>query len=217
MEKIDISTIRVGLPKGRLRPYSEWFAKICDISLPTGRTVQAKYPNKSMELFFCKPGDIVSFVDSGLFDVGLVPREWIENFEGDIPKFGEVPGYNVRVCLLGRKSDDAKLKKNPIIASEFHHIARKFISKNMPHARLLEIKGSSEAFVPYIADLAIDIVETGNTLEENGLCILEEIFACQMHLIMNRKLYEYLNTQVDLNDYNPSQIFSILRDTNNIL
>jgi len=217
MKKMNRSLVRVGLPKGRLRPYSEQFAQMYDISLPTGGSVHAVYPDKGMEIFLCKPSDIISFVDSGLFDVGLVPREWIENFKGDLPKLREMPGYNVRVCLIGLKLGHAQSKKNPIIVSEFPHVARKFISKHMPGASLLEIKGSSEAFVPSIADFAIDTVETGQTLEANGLCVLEEIFSCQMHLVVNPEVYQHLITQTHFEKYDPSQIFSILCERNNIL
>lgn len=216
MKKRNRSLIRVGLPKGRLSIYSERFAQMYGISLPTGGSVQAVYPDKGIEIFLCKPSDIVSFVDSGLFDVGLVPREWIENFKDDLPKLCEVPGYNVRVCLIGVKCN-VQSKKNPIVVSEFSHVARKFISERMPGASLLEIKGSSEAFVPSIADFAIDTVETGKTLEANGLCVLEEIFSCQMHLVMNPEAYQNLITRTHLENYDPSQIFSILCADNNIL
>lgn len=209
--------IRVGLPKGRLRLYSERFAQMYGISLPADGSVQAIFPDKGMQIFLCKPSDIISFVDAGLFDVGLVPREWIENFKGDLPQLFELPGYNVRVCLIGLKSDHVQLKKNPIVVSEFSHVARKFINKRMPGASLLEVKGSSEAFVPSIADFAIDTVETGKTLEANGLCVIEEIFSCQMHLIVNPEIYQRFITQTHFEKHDPSQIFSILCDSDSIL
>ncbi|MFQ7076133.1 MAG: ATP phosphoribosyltransferase [Clostridia bacterium] len=91
------------------------------------------------------------------------------------------------MCVAGFKGTDVKNMKQIVAASKFVNIAKEYFDKLVIKAKIIKINGSVElAPLLKMSDVIVDIVESGVTLKENGLCVLEEIFDIYSVFIVNK-------------------------------
>lgn len=181
--------IRIALTKGRLEKESVKLFKQMGLDCTNleekGRRLIL--PVGDYEAVLAKAADVITYVELGACDIGVVGKDTIvENGHS----FYEVMDLNIGKCrfaLAGPKGKDFfggyNVKR---IATKYPNVARTYFeSKNMD-VEIIKIEGSVElAPLLDVADAIVDIVETGSTLKENGLEVIEEIFPISARVIVN--------------------------------
>jgi len=193
------------LAKGRLAKKSlEMFEQIgirCD-EMKDKDTRKLLFVNEELKLkfFLAKAGDVPTYVEYGAADIGIVGKDTIYE-EGR--KLLEVLDLNIgkcRMCVCGPKSAEELLKHHEMIrvASKYPHIAKDyFYNKKHQTVEIIKLNGSVElAPIVGLSEVIVDIVETGSTLRENGLDVLEEICPLSARMVVNNVSMKMENERI---------------------
>ena len=173
----------LAIPKGRLyEGISNLFEEI-GIILPPADSRQYYYPDfqKDCSLYIAKPKAIPELMHAGIADFCLCGLDIMKNNEYyDAMDLLKHTGLNpIRICLCSRYKtlDELCSFKKPIVcATEFESIAAKEFTELMHPHYILNTAGSTEGYVEIGADCIIDVVDTGKSLEANGLYINKVLF-----------------------------------------
>ncbi len=181
--------IRIALTKGRLEKNSitlfEEMGLDCSELKNKGRRLVL--PVDKYEVVLAKAADVITYVEHGVCDIGIVGKDTIaENNRS----FYEVTDLGFGKCkfALATKSGtefwggyDVKC-----IATKYPNVARKFFESKGMDVRIIKIEGSVElAPLLKLSDAIVDIVETGATIKENGLEVIEDIMPISARVIVN--------------------------------
>jgi ATP phosphoribosyltransferase len=183
--------LTVALPKGRMQ--DEVLALFAAAGYPTGAEVGRKlfFDDDSGRLRFmlAKPGDVPTYVEYGAADLGVAGLDVLR--EGQYELY-EPLGLGVGRCRLALagppsvRQRNLRLEGNVRVASKYPRLAREYFQSRGITAEVIYLTGSIElAPAVGIADLLVDLVQTGRTLVENGLAELETILASQAMLVVN--------------------------------
>lgn len=189
-----MNALTIALPKGRLlSPALDVLEKIgFDVHELRGSTRKLIIPdvNKNARFLLLKPFDVVTFVEYGAADLGIVGQDVLLENESDVFEPLALPFGYCRIVLAARREralTDWRLETSLRIASKYPRLTRKFFVERGWSAEIIPLHGSIEiAPALGLSDLLVDIVDTGRTLKENGLVELETIVHSQAALIVNR-------------------------------
>ena len=187
--------LTVALAKGRLAAKAmEMFEKIglsCE-EMKDENTRKLIFTDEETKIryFLSKPSDVPTYVEYGAADMGIVGLDTILEEER---KLFEVLDLNVgkcRMCVCGPAEMADKLKHHELIrvATKYPKIATDyFFNKKKQTVEIIKLNGSVElAPIVGLSEVIVDIVETGATLRENGLEVLEEICSLSARMIVNQ-------------------------------
>jgi ATP phosphoribosyltransferase len=137
-----------------------------------------------------KPFDVVTFVEYGAADLGIVGQDVLMEQESDVFEPLVLPFGFCRIVLAARRErarTDWRLATSLRIASKYPRITRRFFVERGWSAEIIPLHGSVEiAPALGLSDLLVDIVDTGRTLKENGLVEIEMLCRSQAVVIVNR-------------------------------
>jgi ATP phosphoribosyltransferase len=183
--------LRIALTKGRLEQDTvRLFEKMhydCKNLHEKGRKLILSIPEKDIEIVLAKAADVITYIEHGVCDIGVVGKDTImENGRS----FYEVLDLKFGVCrfaLAGKKGDDFYSGySSKRIATKYPKVARDFFEKKGMDVEIIKIEGSVElAPLLGLSDAIVDIVETGSTLRENGLEVIEDICPVSARIIIN--------------------------------
>lgn len=148
---------------------------------------------------FLRPQEIPSYIERGLFDLGITGRDWIAETEADVVSLGELQyskatSRPVRVVLAVPESapwqSAADLPEGIRISTEFPSLTRRFLADHGVKAMVVPSYGATEAKVPDIVDAIVDLTETGSSLRKNGLRILQTLLTSYTELIASGPAHE---------------------------
>lgn len=200
-----MEALTVALPKGRLlEPAAELFRRIgwrCELGNgsrqllvtedvdPTG----AVGSTSAIRFLLVKPADVPVYVEYGAADLGIVGQDVLWESERDVYEPLLLDFGHCRLVLAGlpaQRERNFRLATGLRVATKYPQIARAHFQQQGLSVEIIPLTGSIElAPLVCLADLVVDVVETGRTLRENGLVELEEIAACQAMVIVNRVSY----------------------------
>lgn len=150
--------------------------------------------------FLSKPSDVPTFVDYGIADIGVVGKDTILEENRDITELLDLGFGKCRMCVAGPKKALEVLNSGKTIrvATKYPNIAKKYFEKTNRSVEIIKLNGSVELGpIVGLSDVIVDIVESGKTLAENGLEVLEEIEQLSARLIVNnaslKVKYEEIN------------------------
>lgn len=183
------------LGKGRLAKKTlELFEQIgitCEeMKDPASRKLIFVNEKQRLRFFLSKGPDVPTYVEYGAADIGVVGKDTIleegrKNYEVLDLGFGKC-----RMCVCGPASAQELLRHHERIrvATKYPHIAKEyFYNSKQQTVDIIKLNGSIElAPIVGLADVIVDIVETGSTLRENGLVVLEEICDLSARMIVNQ-------------------------------
>ncbi|MDE6659176.1 MAG: ATP phosphoribosyltransferase regulatory subunit [Eubacterium sp.] len=181
--------IRIALTKGRLEKSSvNLFQKMgLDTAELENKGRRLILPVDKYEAVLSKAPDVITYVEHGVCDIGVVGKDTIVEHGSS---FYEVMDLNLGKCRFAlacpKDTDFFSGYKRKTVASKYPKVARDFFKSKGMDVDIIKIEGSVElAPLLGLADGIVDIVETGSTLKENGLEVVEEIFPISARVIVN--------------------------------
>ncbi len=189
-----MNALTMALPKGRLlSPALDVLDALGydmrDIRGGTRKLIVEDKENNARFLLL-KPFDVVTFVEYGAADVGIVGQDVLMEQDSEVFEPLALPFGFCRIVLAARREraqTDWRLATSLRIASKYPRITRKFFVERGWSAEIIPLHGSVEiAPALGLSDLLVDIVDTGRTLKENGLVEIETLCQSQAALIVNR-------------------------------
>lgn len=182
------------LGKGRLANKTlEMFEKIgitC-VEMKDKDTRKLIFVNEDLKLrfFLSKGPDVPTYVEYGAADIGIVGRDTILQEARNIYEVLDLGFGKCRMCVCGPESARDLLQHHEQIrvATKYPKIAKDFFyNKKHQTVEIIKLNGSIElAPIVGLADVIVDIVETGSTLRENGLTVLEEVCPLSARMVVN--------------------------------
>ncbi|MDR0531350.1 MAG: ATP phosphoribosyltransferase [Oscillospiraceae bacterium] len=185
-----MNPIRIALTKGRLEKRAvELFGAIgfdCSQLLNKGRRLIL--PMDSYEVVLAKAQDVITYVEHGACDVGLVGKDTIVESGCTAYEMLDLGFGKCRFALACREGADFYHGYHErVVASKYPHVAKAFFEQKGMDVKIIKIEGSVE-LAPLLdfAHAIVDIVETGSTLRENGLVVIEDIMPISARVIVNQ-------------------------------
>ena len=188
--------ISVALPKGRLgeKVYA-MFAQAgfeCPSILEENRKLIFENKEAKVRYFWVKPSDVAIYVERGAADVGVCGKDIIEEYAPEIYELLDMNMGKCRMAVAGPKDFEDDTEKSLRVATKFSTIARNYYQSKGRDIDIIHLNGSIEiAPILGLSDVIVDIVETGTTLKENDLTVLEEIMPISARLISNKASFEF--------------------------
>ena len=187
--------LTVALPKGRLlAPAAGLFRALgwrCELGNGSRQLLvtESAAPG-TVRFLLVKPGDVPVYVEYGAADLGIVGQDVLWESGRDVYEPLQLDFGRCRLVLAGlpaQRGRDFRLATGLRVATKYPHLAQAhFQARGLP-IEVIPLSGSIElAPLVGLADLLVDIVETGRTLRENGLVELAEIAACEAAVVVNR-------------------------------
>ncbi len=189
--------LRIVLPKGTLeRPTLELFESA---DLPVSRSSDVAYKAqvddpRIDEVRILRPQEIPGYVAEGLFDLGITGRDWIEETSSEVVSLGALhysknTARPVRIVLAVPASSAVSgigdLPAGVKVSTEYPELTRRYFEKHGIDADIRLSYGATEAKVPDIVDVVVDLTETGAALRAAGLKIVDTILVSHTELIAN--------------------------------
>ena len=145
---------------------------------------------KKLRFFLSKGPDVPTYVEYGAADIGVVGKDTIMEENRHVYEVLDLGFGSCRMCVCGPASAAELLKHHEMIrvASKYPNIAKDyFYNKKHQTVDIIKLNGSVELGpIVGLSDVIVDIVETGSTLKENGLEVLEEICPLSARMIVNQ-------------------------------
>lgn len=188
--------LSVALPKGRLgEKVYDMFEKAgfeCPSVKDNSRKLIFENPEKSVRFFWVKPSDVAIYVERGAADVGVVGKDILLEYEPDIYELLDMNLGKCRMAVAGKKDFRNDAQKTLRVATKFTNIAKNYYDSIGQSIDIIHLNGSIElAPILNMADVIVDIVETGTTLKENNLEVKQTIFPISARFIANKSSYKF--------------------------
>ena len=149
-------------------------------------------PNEELKVkfFLAKASDVPTYVEYGAADIGVVGKDTILEEGRNLYEVMDLNLGKCRMCVCGPESAKELLQKNEIIrvATKYPNIAKDYFQNQKNQTvEIVKLNGSVElAPIVGLSEVIVDIVETGTTLRENGLEVLEEICPLSARIVVNQ-------------------------------
>ncbi len=182
--------LRIALTKGRLEKDTvgllEKIGYDCSAVRDKGRKLILPVGD-SIEVVLAKAADVITYVENGVCDMGVVGKDTIMEMNGKFFEIADLGFGRCKFALAGKKGTDFYGGYNvKTIATKYPNVSRTFFEKKGMDVDIVKIEGSVElAPLLGLSDAIVDIVETGTTLKENGLEVFEDISPISARLIVN--------------------------------
>ena len=143
-----------------------------------------------VKFFLAKASDVPTYVEYGAADIGVVGKDTILEEGRNLYEVMDLNLGKCRMCVCGPESAKELLQKNEIIrvATKYPNIAKDYFQNQKNQTvEIVKLNGSVElAPIVGLSEVIVDIVETGTTLRENGLEVLEEICPLSARIVVNQ-------------------------------
>ena len=183
--------ITVALAKGRLATQSTELLEKCGLKLDELKTDTRKlvlFDNSGKYRFvFVKPSDVPTYVERGVADFGVVGKDTLLEADKDIYEMIDLKFGVCRLCVCGYENSLKKAGGILRVGTKYEHVTKEYFGVRGKTVDIIKLNGSVElAPVIGLSDVIVDIVESGKTLEANGLKVLEEVCKCSARVAVNR-------------------------------
>jgi len=189
------------LPKGSLEKQVLDLFDAADLTVIRGgdRDYHARIEDPRIDrVRFLRPQEIPTYVDQGIFDLGISGRDWVTETGADVVSLAEIGGGRageamVKVVLaVPRESAWESIRDLPDgvrISTEMPETTRRFCAEHGVSARVFTSHGATEAKIPDIVDAIVDLTETGSSLRKAGLKVIETLLTSRTELLANQAAY----------------------------
>ncbi len=194
--------LNVALPKGRLgEKVYNMFAQAgfpCPSILENSRKLIFENVECGVRYFWVKPSDVAIYVERGAADVGVAGKDILLEYNPDVYELLDLDIGKCRMAVAAKKDFRDNQQKTLKVATKFTNIAQRFYASMGRDIDIIHLNGSIEiAPILGLTDVIVDIVETGTTLKENNLEVIDTIVPISARLIANKSSYKFKNQQID--------------------
>ncbi len=199
----DVATpmLNIALPKGRLGEKAYGILKEAGFACPDlekgGRKLIFENPDMGIRYFWVKPSDVAIYVERGAADLGIVGKDILLEYRPDVYELLDLGLGKCRMAVAGKKDFPDNTESTLRVATKFPNIAGNYYSAKGRNIDIIHLNGSIElAPILGLSDVIVDIVETGTTLKENNLEVLETIVPISARVIANVSAWQFKNQQI---------------------
>lgn len=194
--------LNVALPKGRLGEKVYAMFEKAGFPCPSIRENSRKliFENEQcgVRYFWVKPSDVAIYVERGAADVGVAGKDILLEYEPDIYEMLDLGIGKCRMAVAAMSDFCDDPKRTLRVATKFSNIAAKYYLGKGRDIDIIHLNGSIEiAPILGLSDVIVDIVETGTTLKENDLTVMETVVPISARLIVNKGSYKFKSQQID--------------------
>ena len=193
--------LNIALPKGRLGDKA--YALLAGAGYSANedyndtRKLVVENPEAGVRYFLVKPSDVAIYVEHGAADIGIVGKDILAESGADVYELLDTGMGKCRMCVAGPRNfvdDESRALR---VATKFVNIARAHYESIGRDIDIIKLNGSIElAPILGLSDVIVDIVETGTTLKENNLAVLEEFMPISARFIANKASYKFKYAQL---------------------
>ena len=194
--------LNIALPKGRLgeKVYA-MFAKAgfeCPELLEPGRKLIFDNEDLGVRYFWVKPSDVAIYVERGAADIGVAGKDILLEYRPDVYELLDLKVGKCRMAVAAPNGFRDDMNRTLRVATKFSRIARDYYTSVGRDIDIIHLNGSIEiAPILGLSDVIVDIVETGTTLKENNLSVIEEIVPISARLIANKSGFKFRTEQIE--------------------
>jgi ATP phosphoribosyltransferase len=188
--------ITVALPKGRLGDaVYGMFDSIgygCHGFFKDSRKLVFENPEKKVRFLLVKPGDVAIYVERMVADVGVLGKDVLLETNPDVYELMDLGVGKCRMATAAPRGFVEDMGRPLRVATKYVNIAKDYYSGLNREVDLIKLNGSMElAPILKLSDVIVDVVETGNTLKENDLVVIEEFRQISARFIANKSSFKF--------------------------
>ena len=193
--------LNIALPKGRLgeKVYA-MFEKAgfdCPAIHENNRKLIFENPENGVRYFWVKPSDVAIYVEHGVADIGVAGKDILLEYEPDVYELLDLNIGKCRMAVAAKEDFYDDPERTLRVATKFSNIARNYYRSQGRDIDIIHLNGSIEiAPILGLSDVIVDIVETGTTLRENKLEVVETVVPISARLIANKSGFRFKNEEI---------------------
>jgi ATP phosphoribosyltransferase len=191
--------LKVAMPKGRIYNKAAELFRQAGLPIPPdgeeSRKLVISLPEAGMEFILAKPVDVPTYVEYGVADIGIVGKDVLLEEERDVYELLDLGIARCRMSIIGLPNWQPGIQQR--VATKYPNVASRYFREQGQQVEVVKLNGSIE-LAPLIglADRIVDMVETGQTLKDNGLVEMKSIFEITSRLVANRVSYRMKNEEI---------------------
>ncbi|MBO5556680.1 MAG: ATP phosphoribosyltransferase [Oscillospiraceae bacterium] len=194
--------INVALPKGRLgeKVYDmfEQAGYPCPAIRENNRKLIFENEAAGVRYFWVKPSDVSIYVERGAADIGVAGKDILLEYEPDVYELLDLNTGICRMAVAGPRGFYDNGERTLRVATKFVNITRQYYAGLCRDIDIIKLNGSIElAPILGLSDVIVDIVETGTTLRENDLEVLETVVPISARLIANKACFKFKTAAIE--------------------
>ena len=194
--------LNIALPKGRLgeKVYA-MFEKAgfpCPSIMENNRKLIFENEECGVRYFWVKPSDVAIYVERGAADIGVAGKDILLEYEPEVYELLDLDIGKCRMAVAAKKDFRDDPGRTLRVATKFSKIAEDYYRSLGRDIDIVHLNGSIEiAPILGLSDVIVDIVETGTTLKENNLTVVETVVPISARLIANKAGYKFKKEAID--------------------
>ncbi len=196
------NTLNIALPKGRLgeKVYAmfEQAGFPCPSIKENSRKLIFENEDVGVRYFWVKPSDVAIYVERGAADIGVAGKDILLEYNPEVYELLDMDIGKCRMAVAAKKGFCDNTDRTLRVATKFSRIAQQYYLSKGRDIDIIHLNGSIEiAPILGLSDVIVDIVETGTTLKENDLEVIETIVPISARLIANKASYQFKSKKVN--------------------
>ena len=194
--------INVALPKGRLGEKTyDLFEKAgyeCPSIKEPNRKLVFENKEKGVRYFWVKPSDVSIYVERGAADIGVCGKDILEEYSPAVYELLDLKMGVCKMAVAAKKGFYDDGQNTLRVATKFANAAKRHYATKSRAIDIIHLNGSIEiAPILGLSDVIVDIVETGATLRENDLEVIETVFPISARLIANKSAFKFKTEEIE--------------------
>lgn len=184
--------LTIALAKGRLADCAIEILEKCGVDCAPLKISTRKLvlydADKKYRFIFVKPSDVPTYIERGVADIGVVGKDTLLEQRKDVYELADLKFGACRMCVAGYEKQKGTITNSVLrVASKYENVTKEYYARQGITVDIIKLNGSVELGpIVGLSDVIVDIVESGKTLEANGLVVLEEICKITARLVVNK-------------------------------
>lgn len=197
--------VRLIVPKGHLLASTLEVLELAGITLQqkAKKSLYTETTDPDVDVIFLRSVDIPKFVEAGAADLGITGHDFVVESGSDVEELLDLEFGKVDIVMATREDSNIRtiedIKQKTRVATKLVNIARKYFQEiGRPQVNIIRVSGAVEV-IPYlgVADLVVDITETGRTLGIHKLRVVETILKSSARLIANKRSLDSKKAKIE--------------------
>ena len=195
-------TLNIALPKGRLgEKVYDMFEKAgydCPSIKENSRKLIFENEELGIRFFWVKPSDVAIYVERGAADIGVAGKDILMEYNPDVYELLDLKVGKCSMAVAAKKGFADDRNRTLTVATKFVNIAKNYYAEQGREIDVIRLNGSIElAPILALSDVIVDIVETGSTLKENNLEVVEKFAPISARLIANKSGFKFKSDVIE--------------------